>query len=450
MPALATITARAASPVALMIPVAWLLHVFVEDPVLRARPRLWWRAAETGYGIRGTSCISAPSRPGNTMTPGFSRLKVSGFRRLSDLNIKLRPLNVLIGANGVGKSSFLDVIDLLAASAGGNLQSTITNLGGMPSLLTADGKTNGLSFTLWMDQENASPLEYELRLVSETVGYLIAHEHLIQQQNLSLPGPLKYIDVNGPSVRYSRDGTLAAPNWEYKAQESALSQVPRTYPEAEGFRRLLADVSEVYHGLDVSVRSPVRTPQTLSPAKTPGIDGEELVSCLFTIRETARERFDAIEDALRAAFPAFERLDFPPVAAGRLTLTWREHGLASAFYASELSEGTLRFLWLATLLQSPGLPNVTLIDETEVSLHPEMLRLLADLMREASARTQLIVATHSDRLVRFLEPKELIICDRNENGGMTARWADDLDLGAWLEEYTLDQLWSNGVLGGRS
>ena len=93
------------------------------------------------------------------------------------------------------------------------------------------------------------------------------------------------------------------------------------------------------------------------------------------------------------------------MAAGRLTLAWKEFGFARPFYASELSEGTLRFLWLATLLQSPGLPKVTLIDEPEVSLHPEMLRLLADLMREASARTQLIVATHSDRFVRFLEPK---------------------------------------------
>jgi predicted ATPase len=384
------------------------------------------------------------------MLSGFSRLKVSGFRRLSDLDIPLRPLNVLIGANGVGKSSFLDVIDLLAASAGGNLQSTITKLGGMPSILTADGKRNDLTFFLQMDQEHAAPLDYELRLASETVGYVIAHEHLTQHKDPSLPRPLNYIEVNGPNIRYFQLGALVAPTWDYKVQETALSQVPRTYPEAEGFRRLLTDVSEIYHGLDVSARSQVRTPQTLSPAQTPGADGEELVSCLFTIRETARERFDAIEDALRAAFPAFERLDFPPVAAGRLTLAWREAGSARAFYASELSEGTLRFLWLATLLQSPGLPKVTLIDEPEVSLHPEMLRLLAELMREASARTQLVVATHSDRFVRFLEPEELIICDRDATGGMTAQWADGLDLSAWLKEYTLDQLWSKGVLGGRS
>jgi predicted ATPase len=79
-----------------------------------------------------------------------------------------------------------------------------------------------------------------------------------------------------------------------------------------------------------------------------------------------------------------------------------------------------------------------------------MLRLLADLMREASERTQLIIATHSDRFVRFLEPSEVIVCDRDDAGGMTAHWADDLDLKAWMEDYTLDQLWSKGIIGGRS
>jgi predicted ATPase len=168
------------------------------------------------------------------------------------------------------------------------------------------------------------------------------------------------------------------------------------------------------------------------------------------MRETTRERFEAIEDALRAAFPKFQRLDFPPVAAGRPTLAFLEKGFPRPFYPNELSEGTLRFLWLATLLQSPGLPKITLIDEPEVSLHPEMLRLLADLMREASERSQIIVATHSDRFVRFLDPKDLIVCDLDETGSMTARRADQLDLKRWLEDYTLDQLWSKGILGGRS
>jgi predicted ATPase len=384
------------------------------------------------------------------MTPGFSLLSVKGYRRLRALEVRLRGFNVLIGANGVGKSSLLDIFDVLAASAEGNLQTTITELGGMASLLTADGRTNSIDLGLLMEQPDGAPLDYRLRLSSLAVGYVIQWEQLTQHRDASQPTPFKYIDASAPRVRYHEGGRLIEPNWDYKSEETALSQVPRTYRETESFRRLLTDVSAVYHGLDVSARAPVRSPQTLSPAQTPGFDGSDLVSCLYTIRETARDRFEAIEDALRVAFPEFERLDFPPVAAGRLTLAWKETSYTRPFYANELSEGILRFLWLATLLQSPGLPKITLIDEPEVSLHPEMLRLLSDLMREASARTQLVVATHSDRFVRFLEPKELVICDQDDTGGMITRRGDELDLECWMEDYTLDQLWSKGILGGRS
>jgi len=101
------------------------------------------------------------------------------------------------------------------------------------------------------------------------------------------------------------------------------------------------------------------------------------------------------------------------------------------------------------LLQSPGLTALTLLDEPEVSLHPELLSLLADLLREASSRTQLIVATHSDRLVRFLRPEEIVLMDSTDNGMTTMKWAEELDLAEWLKDYSLDELWSNGRLGAR-
>jgi predicted ATPase len=194
----------------------------------------------------------------------------------------------------------------------------------------------------------------------------------------------------------------------------------------------------------------VRLPQPLRPATLPGKDGEDLVSCLFNLREADRDRFEAIEDALKVAFPGFVRLDFPPVAAGTLAMTWRDSNFSRPFFMHQLSEGTLRFLWLATLLQSPGLTGVTLLDEPEVSLHPELLNLLAGLMREASARTQLIVATHADRLVRSLEPNEVIALDLDEDGIAHARRADQFDLDYWLKEYTLDEVWRLGRIGGRS
>ena len=120
------------------------------------------------------------------------------------------------------------------------------------------------------------------------------------------------------------------------------------------------------------------------------------------------------------------------------------------FTRTNLSEGTLRFLWLTTLLQSPGLTAITLLDEPEVSLHPELLSLLADQLREASRRTQLLVATHSDTLIRFLEPSEVVVLDASEDGMTSLTRADELDLGEWLKDYSLDELWRNGRIGARA
>ncbi len=220
------------------------------------------------------------------------------------------------------------------------------------------------------------------------------------------------------------------------------------YREPEDFRKRLAS-STFYHTLNVEPRSPVRLPPLMQPAMLPGANGQDLVSCLYNLRETERDRFEAIEDALRAAFPSFERLYFPPVAAGTLAMAWQERGFSKPLYMHQLSEGTLRFLWLATLLQSPGLTALTLLDEPEVSLHPALLNLLVDLFREASRRTQLVVATHSDTLIRFLNPDEVVVIDSDEAGMSTLTWADSLDLDEWLKDYSLDELWRNGRIGAQ-
>src|SRR5258708_32284271 len=116
----------------------------------------------------------------------------------------------------------------------------------------------------------------------------------------------------------------------------------------------------------------------------------------------------------------------------------------------QLEEGNVMFLWLTSLLQRPGLTALTLLDEPEVSLHPELLSLFADQLREASRRTQVVVATHSDTLIRFLEPSEVVVLDSTEDGMTTLKRADELDLDDWLKDYSLDELWRNGRIGARA
>ena len=356
----------------------------------------------------------------------------------------------MIGANGSGKTSLLDVFSLLSASAQGDLGRTIGELGGIEANLSnLKQQTSLIEFGLIGEVAGQASLEYRMAITPRGAGYEIAEETLNQQQASGRP-PLKHLESRHGNVRYFMPATdrMESPSWEYNPGESALSQVPRMFQAPEEFRRRLASVTH-YHALDVTRRAPVRLPQPLRAAQLPGANGEDLVSCLYNLRETAPDHFATIEDTLRAGFPGFEQLGFPPVAAGTLAMTWKESTSRQPFYMHQLSEGALRFLWLVTLLQSPGLTAITLIDEPEVSLHPELLSLLAEILREASERTQLIVATHADRLVRFLKPEEVATLTVNDEGAVGLVWADELDLGQWLEEYTLDEVWRLGRMGGR-
>ncbi|WP_377475269.1 MAG: AAA family ATPase [Microcoleus anatoxicus] len=380
----------------------------------------------------------------------FERLTIQGFRRLFSAEVEMRPLTVMIGANGVGKSSFLEIFSLLAASAKGQLQSKISELGGLSQIVTVD-RADSVSISLSMPIENQEPLNYYLKIATKGQFYEIGLETLIQQRNPDAVQPFKYIESRGLDVRYfsPENEKLLRPNWQHNPYETSLAQVPKMYREPETLRQNLASCS-FYKAweLNLSPQSPIRLPQSMRPATLPGSKGEDLVSCLYYLRETDRNRFEIIEDTLAAAFPDFERLSFPPVAAGTLAMTWKDRNFSDPFYMHQLSEGTLRFLWLITLLQSRDLTAITLIDEPEVSLHPELLQLLAHAMREASQRTQLIVATHSDRLIRFLQPHEVLVCD-SEDGLATLTWADSIDLEHWLKDYSLDQLWAMNIIGGR-
>ncbi len=379
-----------------------------------------------------------------------NKIRISGFRRLRNIEIEMRPLMVLIGANGVGKSSILDSISLLSASAAGKLNKTLNKLGGIVDIGTR-GQAKALAFEAEMDCPGYQPLNYHLKVEAQGQGYCIPFERLSQEREGPYNPPFIHIESMYDDIQYYEidNRRLVRPEWEHNPLESSLSQVPKMFKQPEELRRTLSSVTK-YHVLDVGPRAPVKLPQQMKPALLPGADGEDLVPFLYNLRESDRDRYEAIEDVLTAAFPGFENLSFPSAAAGMLSLAWKDEHFRDPLYVHQLSEGTLRFLWLVALLQSPNLTTVTMIDEPEVSLHPELLSMLADLLREAAQRTQIIVATHSDRLIRFLMPKEVVVMDMGDDGCALAQWADTMDLEQWLKEYSLDEIWRMGRLGGRA
>ena len=378
----------------------------------------------------------------------IEHLGIHGFRRLRSLDMPLRPMMVLIGANGVGKTSLLDAVSLISASAAGKLNQTLSDMGGLSNILTID-RAEALSFHIRMAVPEQNPLEYEVSLTPQGNAYQISRESLTQQ-TAEYEQPFKHIESKNNDIRYFaiEQDRPTRPDWEHNPHETSLSQVEKMFRQPEELRKILATTTK-YHTLDVGPRAPVKLPQRLQPANLPGEHGEYLVSFLYGLREEDKTAYEAIIDTLKSAFPGFQELNFPPAAAGMLAMTWKESQFTRPIYAHELSEGTLRFLWLAALLQSPALSTITMIDEPEVSLHPEMLGILADLMRETAQRTQLIVATHSDSLVRNLKPEEVATVDLDDEGCARATWGDTLDLAHWLAEYSLDEVWRMGRMGGR-
>ncbi len=379
----------------------------------------------------------------------YTEVSIKGYRRLSSLKMQLRPLTVMIGPNGVGKTSILEVFSLLAASGIGKLKDTLSKSGGIQDIITFD-RSNEVAFKLSMSIPDHQPLIYNFSIQPKALSYEIGVESLSQLRD-GCHEPFKYIDSHGLHAEYynPEKNRLEPPNWEHSCFETSLSQVPKMYKEPEIFRNQLASCT-CYSScaLDVGYHSQLRMPQKMQPASHPGSNGEDLVSCLYYLRETDRDRFETIEDTLSVAFPSFTRLNFPPVAAGTITMTWEDENFTRPIYMNQLSEGTLRFLWLITLLQSPDLTAITLIDEPEVSLHPQLLSILAGAFSEASKQTQLVIATHSGRFIRFFEPSEVAVLD-SEEGLTQVTWADSLNLAEWLKEYDLEELWMMGRMGGR-
>ncbi|MEM7536474.1 MAG: AAA family ATPase [Chloroflexota bacterium] len=385
----------------------------------------------------------------------LSHLHIKNYRRLVDVDLPLRPLTTIIGPNGVGKTSLLEIFQLLSSASDMKLQKFIEDQGGFTSIFSyapAEPETR-LELSLDIDGGNANspaPMRYHFSLARESVGYRVADERLMRIADTDTVTPQIYLDAQDSSIRYfdSETNQLESPKrWSHRERELALAQAPRSYAEPEIVRFLLGEIYH-YSRLDVSERAVVRLPQAITPAIRPGPNGENLYSALFSLRLHHRTIFDRISELLWQGFDGFQEIDFEIVGAGQVSLVWREQQHNQLLYPQQLSEGTLRFLWLITVLLAPAPPVMLLIDEPEVSLHPTLQQLLAALLQEAKLNTMIVVATHSPDLIGWLEPDEVLVADL-EDGRSVFRWGDTLDLNDWLEDYTLRDLWLMGVMGGQ-
>ena len=372
--------------------------------------------------------------------PAIEWMSVAGFRSIERIErLKVGPINILVGPNGSGKSNFIGVFSFLRQIAAGNLRNYVERAGGADEIFHFGSKTT-------------SELTLHISFRDAVEPYSNAYKIKLS------PADADTLSVQSEQVFYHRRREHPEP-WDdflpSGGQEAAISnrQVTDERDVASYVRNSLM-LWEFYHFHDTSSSSPIKKTTKLDDNRYLRPDGSNLAAFLYLLREQHESSYRLICRTIRLAAPFFKDFVLAPRALNKDTilLEWQHEGTDAYFSADSLSDGSLRFSALTTLLLQPEefLPSVILLDEPELGLHPAAITLLASLIRQASTKTQVILATQSSLLLDHFLPENVLVADRVNGNTRFTRCADDKDrLMDWLEDYSLGQLWEKNEIGGR-
>jgi predicted ATPase len=370
---------------------------------------------------------------GHLNMPAISKLTIAGYKSIRELReFELRDLNVLIGANGTGKSNFIGFFRMLAEMYGQRFQLYVAKKGGPDAILHYGRRaTRQVSGELAFSDDIGN---YFFSLDSTEGNRLI-----FSQEGVQPPGPIRML-LCGDSPYES-----ALPMIEGLKGEPGLDPhgTAMTFPPIDRIR--------VYHFHDTSESATVKQVHPANDNLRLKNDASNLAPFLRMLREQHEGYYRMIVESTRLVAPFFDDFVYREGSPATVELEWTEKGNPDTpFKAHILSDGTLRFICLSTLLQQPVefMPPIILLDEPELGLHPFAINVLADLLKLAAEQAQLIVATQSAQLLSCLEPEDIIVVDREDNAS-TFRRLDEAELSTWLEDYSLGELWEMNVLGGR-
>lgn len=364
--------------------------------------------------------------------PELDYITIKGFKSIALVEkLPLRPINLIIGPNGSGKSNFIGVFSFLHEIREGRLNDYVRKAGGAEQLLHFGSKvTNEILIRISFRQEVN---QYELRLRSTSEDSLYPWDERVYFWDK------KYSEPYSDSLRPRESG-----------QEAGISD-----SKADGIAswvRLRLGRWRLYHVHDTSATSPLRKTAKLNDNEFLRPDGSNLAAFLYLLLKKHPNEYSLIRRTIQRVAPFFD--DFllkpDPLNEEAIRLAWRHKNSDQYFGASSLSDGTLRFIALATLFLQPEAyrPSVILVDEPELGLHPHAITLLASLIKQVSQQTQVILSTQSSLLLDHFQPEDVLVADRVEGQTKFSRLDSDR-LATWLEDYSLGQLWEKNELGGR-
>lgn len=353
-------------------------------------------------------------------------LSVTGYKSIRELrNFELHNLNVLIGANGAGKSNFISLFRLLNEMYEKNMQVYVQTQGGPDALLYFGRETtdrlhaefyfgnNGYKFDLIPTKDNRLIFEREVSWFS---GVLFS---------------------TTPSA------TLGVGHEESKLKEAKDKYSPYVRESVSNWR--------VYHFHDTGEKAKVKQKHPSNDNLILKGDAANLAAYLRMLREGYEMEYQRIIENIRIVAPFFGDFVYREGHQEFVELEWTQKGRPDTpLKAHMLSDGTLRFICLTTLLLQPIklLPDTIIIDEPELGLHPYAITIIAEIFKQVTEIKQLIVSTQSVELVNELSPDDVIVVDL-EDGASTFRRFTSVELSGWLEEFSLGEIWKRNVLGGR-
>jgi predicted ATPase len=383
-------------------------------------------------------------------------LKVSGLLSFGPrgLDLPLEPLNVLIGPNGSGKSNLLEVLALLKA-APGNLPAPVKEMGGVREWLwKGESSTGDVVIEAGIEAilgypAGRQPLRHLLSIAEHGERFEVVDERIENEKpepRRSKPYFYYRYQRGRPALNDFQGDTRKLRRESVDPEQSILFQVrdPERYPEIAWLQQQYEAI-RLYRNWSFGPGAALRRAQSAHARSDFLSDGgENLALVLSKIRSRVKKEFLA---SLQKLYEGIE--DFHLTVDGGSVLLFLEESGGREIPATRLSDGTLRYLCLLAILLHPEPPPLVALEEPELGLHPDVIPHVAELLVQASARTQLVVTTHSRLLVDALtdHSSSVVVCSKEDGASRFAR-LDAEELRAWLEKYTLGDLWSMGELGG--
>lgn len=367
---------------------------------------------------------------------GIYSIKIKNFKSIRETeDILIKPLNVLIGPNGAGKSNFISFFKFLNALFENQLQNHIARKGRADGFMYF-GKKSGFiaGDIIFLNNDDKISNRYRFKMEPDQSDSMFFAE--------------EYSDYN-MQTRYSDDKA-----WSEKlinsggTKETKLHDV--LYSKRTEFLKTFFESFKVYHFHDTSDSSKLKGFCKTTDYDSFIEDGSNLPAFLYGMKETSPKHFKILEHTIKSVAPFINSLYLQPDKrdSQQIELRWKETGHDNLFNAYSLSDGTLRFICLCTLLLQPEPPTTIIIDEPELGLHPFAIQKLASMLKIASSKSQIIVSTQSVNLVDQFSADDVIVVER-ENDQTVFKRQNQEGLKQWLEDYTLGELWEKNVLGGR-